>query len=62
MRTFALKEPRTMNKSLRTVVLSAAVIFSAVPMFANPMGTNPRPQIAISLGDYVSIVLSVAGL
>jgi hypothetical protein len=53
-----------MNKSVRTLLLSAVVLFSAVPMFANPMGTNPRPQISgsVSLGDYVSIILSVAGL
>jgi hypothetical protein len=53
-----------MNKTVRTLVLSAVVTLSAVPMFANPMGTNPRPQIVstVALGDYASIILTVAGL
>jgi hypothetical protein len=52
-----------MKKSLRTLALSAVVALSAAPVFANPMGTNPRPQIAsISASDYFSILLSVAGL
>ena len=54
-----------MNKSIRNLALTAAVLFSAAPMFANIMGTNPHPQlvsVGISLGDYASIILSVAGL
>jgi hypothetical protein len=51
-----------MKKSLRTLTLSAAVVFSTVPMFANIMGTDPHPQasVSISLGDYLNILLSVA--
>lgn len=53
-----------MKKSLRTLALSAVVVLSAAPVFANPMGTNPRPQIAasVSAGDYFSILLSIMGL
>jgi hypothetical protein len=52
-----------MKKSIRTLALSAVVVFSAAPVFANPMGTNPRPQIvSISPGDYFGILLSVVGL
>jgi hypothetical protein len=55
-----------MNKSIRNFALTVAILFStAAPSFANIMGTNPHPQlvsIGISLGDYASIVLSLAGL
>jgi hypothetical protein len=55
-----------MNKSIRNLALTAAVLFStAAPMFANITGTVPHPQLAsasLVLGDYVSIVISVAGL
>ncbi|MGF7182069.1 hypothetical protein [Tunturiibacter psychrotolerans] len=55
-----------MNKSIRNLALAAAVLLSsAVPSFANIMGTNPHPQlvsVGISLGDYASIVLSITGL
>jgi hypothetical protein len=51
------------NKSIRNLALSAALLLSASPMFANRMGTNPHPQVAaISLGDIASIILTVAGL
>jgi glucose uptake protein GlcU len=51
------------NKSIRNLALVATLLFSAAPMFANRMGTNPHPQaIGVSLGDYVSIILTVAGL
>lgn len=52
-----------MKKSLRTLALSAVVILSSAPVFANPMGTNPHPQIqsSLSFGDYVGILLAVAG-
>jgi len=51
-----------MKKSVRTLVLSAVVVLSAAPMFANPMGTNPHPQASSSLsfGDLLNIFLSVA--
>jgi hypothetical protein len=51
------------KKSIRTLVLSAVVVFSAAPMFANPMGTNPHPQASSSLsfGDCLNIFLSVTG-
>lgn len=51
-----------MKKSVRTLVLSAVVILSAAPMFANPMGTNPHPQArpSLSFGDFLNIFLSVA--
>jgi hypothetical protein len=55
-----------MNKSIRNLALTAAVLFStAAPSFANIMGTDPHPRlvsVGISLGDYASIVLSLAGL
>jgi len=54
-----------MNKSIRNLALTAAVLFStAAPMFANITGSVPHPQIAVSLslGDYASIVISVLGL
>jgi hypothetical protein len=55
-----------MNKSIRNLSLTAAVLFStAAPMFANISGGNPHPQVAsvaLSLGDYASIVISVFGL
>jgi hypothetical protein len=52
-----------MNKSIRNLALSAALLLSASPMFANVMGTDPHPRVlAVSLGDYLSIILSVAGL
>lgn len=55
-----------MNKSIRNLALAAAVLFTtSAPSFANIMGTNPHPQlvsVGISLGDYASIVLSLAGL
>jgi hypothetical protein len=52
-----------MNKSIRTFALSAAILLSAAPMFANPLGTNPPPRsAALSLGDYASIILNVFGL
>jgi hypothetical protein len=51
-----------MNKSIRNFVLVAVLSLSATPMFANLMGTNPHPlAVSISLGDYVSIALSVFG-
>jgi hypothetical protein len=53
-----------MNKSIRNFALSAAILFTAAPMFANITGTDPHPQVvvALSLGDYASILLSIAGL
>jgi hypothetical protein len=55
-----------MNKSIRNFALTIAVLFTtAAPSFANRMGTNPHPQLVsvdISVGDYLGIVLSVAGL
>jgi hypothetical protein len=54
-----------MNKSLRNLALSAALLLSAAPVFANPMGTNPPPRsrsLSISLGDYASIILNIFGL
>ncbi len=53
-----------MKRSIRTLALSAVVLFSAAPMFANPMGTNPHPQISasLSLGDYLNIFLDITGL
>jgi len=55
-----------MNKSIRNLALTAAVLFSsAVPMFANITGSVPHPQIAsvsLALGDYATIVISVLGL
>jgi roadblock/LC7 domain-containing protein len=54
-----------MNKSIRNLALTVAILFStAAPMFANMSGGNPHPQVAIalSLGDYASIVISVFGL
>jgi hypothetical protein len=55
-----------MNKSIRNLALTAAVLFStAAPMFANISGGNPHPQVAsvaLSLGDYASIVISLFGL
>lgn len=52
-----------MKKSARTLVLSAIVVLSAAPMFANPMGTNPHPQTrsSLSFGDCLNIFLSVTG-
>jgi hypothetical protein len=53
------------NKSIRNLALSAALLLSAAPMFANVLGTNPHPQgnsLMLSLGDYASIVLNVFGL
>jgi hypothetical protein len=51
------------KKSLRTLALSAVVAFSAVPMFANIMGTDPHPQAStsFSLGTYLNILLAVTG-
>lgn len=53
-----------MNKSIRNLALVTALLLSASPMFANRTGTDPHPQVVIglSLGDYASIVLSIAGL
>jgi hypothetical protein len=55
-----------MNKSIRNLALTVAVLFTtAAPSFANIMGTDPHPRIVsvgVSLGDYASIVLSLAGL
>jgi hypothetical protein len=54
-----------MTKSIRTLALTAALVLSAVPMFANRMGTNPHPQadfVTLSLGDYADIVLTLLGL
>lgn len=55
-----------MNKSIRNLALTIAVLFTtAAPSFANRMGTNPHPQLlsaSISVGDYLDIVLSIAGL
>jgi hypothetical protein len=55
-----------MNKSIRNLALTIAVLFTtAAPSFANRMGTNPHPQlvsVGISVVDYLGIVLSVAGL
>jgi hypothetical protein len=54
-----------MNKSIRNLALTAAVLFStAAPMFANITGGVPHPQIAVALsvGDLLSIAISVAGL
>ncbi|WP_158942038.1 hypothetical protein [Granulicella sp. S190] len=55
-----------MNKSIRNLALTAAVLFSTVtPMFANMSGGLPHPtvlSVSLSLGDYASIVLSVLGL
>jgi hypothetical protein len=53
-----------MNKSIRNLALATALLLSTSPMFANRTGTDPHPQLAIgiSLGDYASIVLSIAGL
>ncbi len=52
-----------MNKSIRNLALSAALLFSASPIFANVMGTDPHPRLlALSFGDYASIILSVVGL
>jgi hypothetical protein len=54
-----------MNKSIRNLALTAAVLFSTVtPMFANMSGGNPHPTliVALSLGDYVNILASIAGL
>ena len=51
------------NKSIRNLALSAALLLSAAPMFANPLGTNPPPRsLALSFGDYASIILNVLGL
>jgi hypothetical protein len=52
-----------MNKSIRNLALvSALLVSSAAPMFANVMGTDPHPRvIGISVVDYVSIILTVAG-
>ena len=52
-----------MKKSIRNFALvSALLVSSAAPMFANVMGTDPHPQaIGISLGAYLSIILTVAG-
>lgn len=35
-----------MNKSIRTLAVSAAVLLSTAPMFASIFGSNPRPQVA----------------
>ena len=55
-----------MNKSIRNLALTAAVLFStAAPMFANTTTGVPHPQIvslALSLADYAGIVISVIGL
>jgi hypothetical protein len=54
-----------MNKSIRTLALSAAILFTAAPMFANIMGTDPHPQVAsvsLSLGDYAGILFNLIGL
>ena len=54
-----------MNKSIRNLALSAAILLSAAPMFANVLGTNPHPQsnsVMLSLGDYASIVFNILGL
>jgi hypothetical protein len=55
-----------MNKSIRNLALTIPVLFTtAAPSFANRMGTNPHPQLVsvdISVGDYLGIVLSLAGL
>ena len=52
-----------MKKSLRTLTLSAAVVFSTVPMFANVMGTDPHPQcspsVSWSWGDVLNYVMAV---
>jgi hypothetical protein len=53
------------NKSIRNLALSTALLLSASPMFANMLGTDPHPRllsVSLSLGDYASIILSVAGL
>jgi hypothetical protein len=55
-----------MNKSIRNLTLTAAVLFStAAPMFANITGTVPHPQVisaSLALGDYASILIAVVGL
>jgi hypothetical protein len=54
-----------MNKSIRTLALSAAIFFTAAPMFANIMGTDPHPQVAsasLSVSDYAGILLNLIGL
>ncbi|WP_158942037.1 hypothetical protein [Granulicella sp. S190] len=55
-----------MNRSIRNLALSVAVLFSTTaPLFANMTGGNPHPQIssaALSFGDYAGIVMSVFGL
>jgi hypothetical protein len=56
-----------LNKSIRNFALSAALLLSAAPMFANVLGTNPHPQgdlvrLSLSLGDYASIALNLFGL
>jgi hypothetical protein len=54
-----------MNKSIRNLALSAVLLLSAAPMFANRMGTDPRPNVvsaSLSLGGYVNILLALTGL
>ena len=53
-----------MNKSIRNLALVTALLLTASPMFANRTGTDPHPQVitGLSLGDYASIVLSIAVL
>jgi hypothetical protein len=53
-----------MNKSIRNLALTAVILLSASPMFANVMGTDPHPQVvaSVSLGDYARILLNVAAL
>jgi hypothetical protein len=54
-----------MNKSIRNLTLSAAILLSATPMFANIFGSNPHPQVvsaSLSLGDLARIALTVSGL
>ena len=52
-----------MNKSIRNLALTVAVLFStAAPIFANTTTGVPHPNCLLSLGDYVGIVISVLGL
>ena len=53
-----------MNKSIRNLALTVAVLFStAAPMFANSTQGVPHPNcLILSLGDYAGIVISVLGL
>ncbi len=52
-----------MQKSIRNLALTAALMLTAAPMFANIMGPQPHPQgNVLSFSDYASIALTFFGM